>query len=150
MSKLLGESLCQRMQNPQINIARLSNVYGVGQSEKTFLGAVIAELKKTGKVTINDAKDSVKDYVAVEDVCEMLEQIILHGQQQIYNVASGKNTQTVQIGKWMEQAGYEVTFSGQNLVRTFPQIDVTLLESEFAYEARDLSEDIQKLLEAQR
>ena len=36
ISKLLGESLCLSTQRPDVRIARLSNVYGVGQSSSTF------------------------------------------------------------------------------------------------------------------
>ena len=149
VSKLLGESLCQRMENPKVRIARLSNVYGAEQSKSTFLGAVVDEVKQTSAVTIHDSPESVKDYIAIDDVCEVLEHIILRGNERLYNIASGMNVECKSIAQWIEQAGYDVSFSGQNLPRRFAQIDVALLKNEFEFVPRSLQDDIRGLLEVQ-
>lgn len=147
MSKLMGEVLCQRMENPKVRIARLSNVYGADQSKSTFLGAVLDEVKQTRALTINDQPESVKDYVAVQDVCELLEQIALHGKEHLYNVASGRNVKAQEIGDWVEKAGFPVTFSMKNNLLLFPQIDISRVVSEFGYKPRELKNDFQFLLE---
>ena len=58
LSKLLGEAVCLAVDKPSVRIARLSNVYGSGQSSTTFLGAVLDELRKSHAVTIGEAPDS--------------------------------------------------------------------------------------------
>lgn len=148
-SKLLGESLCQRVEQPNVRIARLANVYGQGQSKATFLGAVIDELQNTGEVTIHDSPDSVKDYVAVEDVNHILTRIILEGREKVYNVASGNNTKCSDIAVAMRGAGYQVHFSGKNPCRLFPPIDVTRIREEFGFEPRAFAADIARLLQPQ-
>lgn len=147
LSKLLAESLCQRMRNPAIKIARLSNVYGEGQSKATFLGAVIDEVKRTGVVKIMDSPDSVKDYIAIKDVNILLTDIILKGQQSLYNVCSGTNIRCRSIAEWIENLGYKVLFSGENPKRMFPVIDNSLIKQEFNFKPRSLEYDIHQLLE---
>ena len=146
MSKLMGEVLCQRIDNPKVRIARLSNVYGADQSRSTFLGAVIQEVKDTGGVVINDQPNSVKDYIAIEDVCELMEQIILHGESRLYNVASGINVKAMEIGEWLQKLGFSATFSHKNKLLLFPQIDNSLAIKEFGYKPRKLEKDLLYLL----
>lgn len=146
VSKLLGESLCQRMQNPKVRIARLSNIYGPDQSRATFLGAVLEEIKQTGGVIIHDSPESVKDYCSIDDACVLLEQIILNGQHQVYNVASGVNVTCQSIADSITQAGYKVTFSGKNSCRLFPPISMERAKGEFGFSPRSFHNDISSLL----
>lgn len=44
ISKLLAESLCMSINNSNIRIARISNVYGVNQSCNTFLGSLLSDI----------------------------------------------------------------------------------------------------------
>jgi nucleoside-diphosphate-sugar epimerase len=84
LSKLTGESLCLTHPSPAVRVARLSNVYGSDQSPHTFLGAVLDELKREGRVTVNETPASGKDYIAIQDIMPMLENIGLHGQKRMY------------------------------------------------------------------
>lgn len=149
LSKLLAESLCDRTTHPRVRIARLSNVYGHGQSRSTFLGAVINEAHQTGGVVIHDSPESVKDYVAMEDVSSMLTHIMLHGGHRLYNVASNINVRCADIAQWIRDLGYNVTFSGANPPRLFPPISVERIRGEMGGEARSLSTELPSLLARQ-
>jgi len=146
LSKLMAESLCDRTHNPYVRIARLSNVYGHGQSKATFLGAVINEVHQTGGVIIHDSPESVKDFIAIEDVCSMLTHIMLHGKHRLYNIASNTNLRCADIAKSIRQAGYHVTFLGSNPPRLFPPISAERIRSEMGGEARSLLTDLPLLL----
>jgi len=146
LSKLLAESICHRINLPCVRIARLSNVYGQGQSDMTFLGAVIKEVHQTGSVLIHDSPESVKDYVSIDDVNKMLMHIMLHGRYRLYNVASGTNIRCGDIAHWVLQAGYDVNFSGINPTRLFPPINVERLRSEMGGVALPLATNLPLLL----
>ncbi len=131
-SKLLGESLCLSDTRSSVRIARLSNVYGEGMSEGSFLGSVTASLHRTKSVTIDDHADSAKDYISIRDVTRLLAAIATSGKQRIYNVASGQPISNRQITDVLTASGYSVNFSGKTTApRIFPTIDTTRLRHEF-------------------
>ena len=134
LSKLLGESLCLMVDNPTVRVARLSNVYGRGQSKHTFLQMLIDGIREKGSVEIREAPDSAKDYVFVGDVAAALEKIALHGLQRIYNVASGVRVTHQQIAERLVAAsGARITFAENGALRRFPEISVERLVHEFGW-----------------
>lgn len=90
LSKLAGEAAVLALARPETRIARLSNVFGPGMDEGNFLGSIIASAR-TGRVRLRQGLASAKDYVAVDDVAEALEQIAVAGGAGVYNLASGAN-----------------------------------------------------------
>lgn len=134
LSKMLGEALCLTHPSPTVRVARLSNVYGLGQSKHTFLGSVVQELRETNRVQINESKDSCKDYVAVDDVLPLLQAIAMHGKRRIYNIASGQLTTHAQLAqKLASLTGAEIVFSQNAPRRIFPPIDVSTAVADFRF-----------------
>ncbi len=146
LSKLLGESLCLAHNNPNIKVARLSNVYGAGQSKETFLGAVLQEVKEKGRVSIDNHPQSSKDYISVADVCMLLTKIVLHGTSSLYNVASGRQINCEEISKWIKEAGHQVDFTYKNKAHSFPRIDIEKIKKEFQFQPARLEHDIKHML----
>jgi nucleoside-diphosphate-sugar epimerase len=146
LSKLLGESVCLAHPNPSVRIVRLSNVYGADQSRHTFLGAVMAELARTGQVTIQESPESSKDYISIDDVVELLPQIAVDGEARCYNVVSGEITTHGRIAETIKAEGYEVSFAPNGATRAFPQMDNSRLKSEFPFVPLRLTEDLPRLL----
>src|SRR4029077_3079780 len=91
ISKLMGESICLSSTR-RCRVARLSNVYGADIGSENFISSVLREAAATGRVIIHTAPDSVKDYVAIEDVVRWLAMISASGKLEIYNQAAGENT----------------------------------------------------------
>jgi nucleoside-diphosphate-sugar epimerase len=148
VSKLLGEALCLAQSNPRIRIARLSNVYGHNQSEHTFLAAVLNELKNTGKVVIQEAPESSKDYISLVDIPPLLEEIALSGRERIYNVASGRVVTHGELASKLSQLTCGTVLFEENApCRVFPKIDISRVANEFAYTPRLLFNDIIELLD---
>lgn len=84
-------------------IARVSNPYGPGQDFHKGVGFIDAVLKNTIQgipVEIWGDGENVRDYVYINDVCEMLECLIKYvGDEDTFNVCSGKGyTQNAVIG----------------------------------------------------
>ena len=147
LSKLLGESICLGKGNPAIRVARLSNVYGPGQSSHTFLGSIIAELKKTGKTIINESPESSKDYISIDDVTSILQVIATKGKDRLYNVASGNPVTHRAIADSIKKCGYTVDFSAKAPTRAFPSVNTAKIVKEFGINPRSVLQDLPLLLE---
>ena len=147
LSKLLGEATCLGHPNPTVRVARLSNVYGPGQSEATFLGAVMSEMRRLGKVNIHESPQSSKDYVSVHDVVTLLAQIATAGRQRLYNIASGRPTSHQEIADRLTAlTSCPVGFSPDASTRAFPRIDIRRVQDEFLFEPRNVLDALQALL----
>lgn len=137
LSKLAGESLCFASANPAVRVARLSNVFGTGDTSNLFLTAVMREAVATGSVSIGQAPDSSKDYVPVEHVAAALVKIARHGRHRLYNVASGRNVSHREIADLLASAGYSVRFKEGGAPARFPPIDIGRVTQEFGVSPGD-------------
>ena len=147
LSKMLGESLCLAHPSPYVRIARLSNVFGIGQSKHTFLASVLQELKNSNSVTIYESQDSCKDYVAIDDVLPLLQSIATCGKRRIYNVASGNLTAHASLAeKLVSITGAMIVFSSNASNRVFPQIDINAIVAEFQFSPSMLLDQLNVLL----
>jgi nucleoside-diphosphate-sugar epimerase len=123
-SKIAGEALALRVGG---RVARLSNVYGPGQQAHTFL-AVALDQALAGRLVLESALDSARDFVPVDQVVEALVAIALTGAHTIYNVASGELTANSAIADLLaERTGCAVEVrDGAPTVRR-PRPDVSRL-----------------------
>lgn len=110
VSKLMGECLCLSDQFKNIKIVRISNVFGEGMTGKNFLGNLLTQAMKSDSITINETRDSGKDYVNINDVIQIIIKIISSGKYQIYNISSGKNILHYDIGNIFEKHGKRVNY----------------------------------------
>ena len=113
LSKLMGESLVLQDPRPGLRVVRLSNVVGPGQPGSTFLGALLSEAYLHGQVLIKQPADSVKDYVALEDVVRLLPLIASQGKHRLYNLGSGRNTSHREVAGWLTRQGVPVCFASE-------------------------------------
>jgi len=151
LSKLLGESLCLAREDPRVRIARLSNVFGPGMPEQTFLGSVLARFRAGETVTIGESPESSKDYAEISGVCEVLESIALRGGSRLYNVASGDPVTHGELAAYLETVGPErVRFADDAPTRRFPRIDVSRIVEEFDQRPRGLMPALADILGARQ
>lgn len=147
ISKLLGESLCLSLNNSKIRIARLSNVYGKGQSTHTFLGSLFSDIKSVPALEICEDPNSSKDYVALTDVIELLILISTQGTDQIYNVASGMQIKHSEIvNKLQNLIEQPIKFKEGAPIRKFPTINIDRIRNEFGFKPRNLLDDLVELI----
>ncbi len=139
LSKLMGESLCLQDIRTTVRVARLSNVVGgANDNPANFLPTIIREAMG-GHVVLSTALNSVKDYIHIDDVVELLPRIAAEGRERIYNVASGLHTSHAQ---WIQQivtkTGCSVeVLPGASSV-SFAPIDISRIRSEFNYHPRSV------------
>ncbi len=147
ISKLLGESLCLALDRPDVRVARLSNVYGNGQSRHTFLGSLLEDVSAERDIIIREDPRSSKDYVAISDVVRLIENIALCGRQRVYNIACGFGTSHADIAERLRHlVRNSVSFLPGAPYRTFPRINVARIEEEFGFAPRNLLDDLGKLV----
>lgn len=147
LSKLLGESVCLAIDRTAIRVARLSNVYGSGQSPHSFLGSVIGDLVRRQTVMMGESCQSSKDYVSIDDVVGVITAVAMRGRERIYNVASGRPVTHGALASVIRQGGYAVDFAPDAPTRSFPVIDNTRISGEFGEIRRSILADLPLLIE---
>lgn len=148
LSKLTGEALCLSRPEPTSRVARISNVMGRGDAAINFLPSLIDEARRTGKVTVRTSKQSSKDYVDINDVCFLLEQIALCGSSRIYNVASGMNTSNETIAAAIARGlGAKVAFADDAPSSHSPLIDISRVRVEFGFSPIPFAKSFEYLLD---
>jgi len=146
LSKLAGEALCFCDPRPTRRVVRLSNVYGPGLGNDTFLGQVLAEGQTTGAVRFRQASDSEKDYVSLQQVLRLLPLIATHGAARLYNLATGRNTTHASIASALRDSfGWDTAFEPDAPSVRFPRIATARLEAEFGRGLSDLLTDLRTI-----
>jgi nucleoside-diphosphate-sugar epimerase len=147
LSKLTGEAICLSHPSEKVRVIRLANVYGPGQSSDTFLGMLLNDIELGRQVLISEAPTSSKDYIAIEDVCLLLEKIALHGRHRIYNVASGEPVYHVDLARVLSSvSASEVAFADNAPHRSFPRIDISRVVDEFWFRPRRLLDQLTRTI----
>jgi len=146
LSKLLGEAVCLGNKNDKVRVVRLSNVFGQGQSPHTFLGSIFQDLRQQGQTIIQESPASAKDYVSVEDLVKIIEQIAINGRERLYNVASGRATTHQQIAEVIKSCGFGISFASNGSKRILPAIDIKKIKEEFGYTPQSILDDLPTLL----
>jgi nucleoside-diphosphate-sugar epimerase len=144
LTKLAGEALCLADPRPSVRVARLANVYG-GDAPDTFLGQLLTEGRRSGRVLIGQAPRSEKDYVSLADVVALLPRIACEGRQRLYNVAAGRNVRHDAIAAVLRTRGWTIRFAPGAPAIRFPPIDISRLRTEFAPSLRGLLDDLPTL-----
>lgn len=138
LTKLTGEALCLTQPRPAIRVVRLSTVVGERTDAHDFVAALLSEGRATGCVRLRGSADSAKDYIALEDVVELLPRIACAGTQRLYNVAVGRNLTHRQVAEALAApAGWPVICDGAAPPLIFPPIDIGRIRQEFGFSPRD-------------
>jgi nucleoside-diphosphate-sugar epimerase len=150
LTKLAGEALCLADPRPTARVVRLSNVYGIGMPDETFLGHLLREGRANGSVVFRHGPQSDADYINIAAVVRLLPAVAAVGRHRIYNVAAGRNTTHATIARCLSTtAGWRTDFApSAPTLRNLP-IDTARLDAEFVPESSDLTADLPTLLALQ-
>ena len=100
---------------------------------------------------IREAPTSSKDYIALKDVCWLLERIVLQGNQRVYNVASGEPLSHGELADALSEASLRcITFEKNAQHRSFPRIDITRISLEFGFRPLRLVEELRDLIDSSK
>jgi len=135
ISKIAGEALCISG-GSRHRVARLSNVVGpVKDMSDAFVSKLFLDAK-SGAVHLQTHPQSEKDYIWIEDCVALLSKIAVNGEQRVYNVASGMQTNAE---FWLDHVssvtGCAVSVATDAELLSFPKINVARITSEFKFVA---------------
>lgn len=149
-SKVMGESLVLNCGRPT-RVVRISNVYGADYSSNNFLPTIIRDAILRGKIVLETAAGSEKDYISIDNVVDALIDIAGASEERIYNLASGFNVSNAQLADALsEVTGCTVEFSPQAPSVKFPTINIDRLRAEFDFQPARVLDDIPHLVDLYR
>ena len=147
LTKLAGETICLAAPERTVRIARLSDVYGVGMPDETFLGQVFHQGQRTGGVMFRETPASTRDYVDIAAIVRILPLLTTKGSERIYNVAAGCNTSHAALAcSLRDTAGWHTSFADDSRFVRFPSIETARLDAEFGPTDSNLIADLPILL----
>jgi nucleoside-diphosphate-sugar epimerase len=135
--KIAGEQLCFASNNPAVRAVRLSSVIGFAPNGKSLIPTLIKNAFLRGRMHLTISPRSSRDYIAVEDVIDILPRIAVEGKQRCYNVASGVNVRLAEIVRLIGSkfpAEYDWQAKAPTVV--FPVIDIGRVRTEFSFSPR--------------
>lgn len=147
ISKIMGESLLVTSGKP-VKIIRLSNVYGGDYISDNFLPSLMRDAVKKGKIILRTSPQTVKDYIRIQDVVDLVCRITIDGKHNVYNVASGFNVSHESLMKIIEkQTGCKVEIEPGGDLMQFPTISIERIKSEFGYVPTSVLSELPLLLD---
>jgi hypothetical protein len=113
------------------------------------VNALIEEALTHHKISLQVSPESEKDYIAIEDIVELLPRIVRDGRYRIYNVASGVNRMHGSMADTIaELTGCDLeTLQGAPKI-AFPPIDVSRIVKEFHFSPSDIKKTIKNIIHA--
>lgn len=134
LTKMVGESLCYSLHNPDIKIVRLSNVIGMDKKSSNFFDNLINQARDVGQVNLKSNLESTKDYIFIEDVIKLIIKIIKDGNKNCYNVASGVNISNKYIIKLLQQE-FNMMFNSNEKAKPLlsQKININRIKKEFGF-----------------
>jgi len=137
VTKIAGEQLCFACKNPAVRVVRLSTVIGFAPKGKSLLPTLIKDAMLRGRMRLTISPESSRDYIAVEDVIEILPRIAVEGKRRCYNVASGINVRLGEIvGLVRAEFPSECDWRPDAPTVVFPLINISRVQSEFSFSPR--------------
>jgi nucleoside-diphosphate-sugar epimerase len=147
LSKLTGEYLCLTEANPRVRVARVSNVVGFDPDSNAFIYALIRGALK-GCIEIHSPLDMARDYIHIDDVCELLLKIASGGTARLYNVASGRQTPHRELVESLIALTKCRLKADQNSeILNFPPTDNRQIVAEFGFTPRPVLASLETLLD---
>ena len=135
--KIAGEQLCFASNNPAVRAVRLSTVIGFSPKGKSLLPTLIKDAFLRGRMCVSIAPQSSRDYIAIEDVIDILPRIAVEGKRRCYNVASGVNVRLGEIVRLIRgEFPSECDWQPDAPTVAFPVIDISRIQTEFSFSPR--------------
>ncbi len=110
LAKFAGERLMIRSLQPDCPVAvlRLPGVYGKGPGERSVLGSFLEKVLNRTPITIFGDGSILRDFVFVDDVCEIIRRLVLQPRPGTFNLATGTSLPLREVlatlGRVLEQA----------------------------------------------
>lgn len=147
LTKLVSEELC--LSCDKAVIVRPSNIYGTALSSPLFLPAIARNAIKHSRIDMYVTPSYEKDYIAVEDVCMLVEKLISSKilKNKIYNLASGENTTARSISDVIQaETRTKVLWHDVSKEDCFPITNISNIVNEFGYKPKNVLIELKKMM----
>lgn len=135
--KMAAEKLCYAFNNPAVRVVRLSSVVGFAPNGKSLIPALIKDAVLRRRMNLTISPQSSRDYIAVEDVIDILPRIAVEGKRRCYNIASGVNIRLGEIVRLIaRELASECDWRDDAPTVVFPPIDTSRVRTEFSFAPR--------------
>ena len=137
--KLAAENLCLSLNNKNIKVVRMSNLFGDNFTNQVYLlPTLIRNSIKYKKINIYISKNSTKDFIYVNDAFDVLFKIIKRGKHRLYNVASGKNIKLFKILKEIKKiTNCKINYTHNSKIVNEPKINIKRIIKEFNFRPKN-------------
>ncbi|WP_099340012.1 NAD-dependent epimerase/dehydratase family protein [Candidatus Fonsibacter ubiquis] len=132
----------------KIKIIRLTNLYGENYYAPIVLPTFIRSAIKKGEILISINKNSLKDYLSIDDAINIILKIIQSGKENIYNVASGKRISLISIANEIKKiTNCKIIFANQGEKINEKLINISKIKKEFNFKpSTSLLKDLNHLV----
>ena len=137
--KIAAENLCLSLNNRNIKVVRMSNLFGDNFTNQAYLLPTwIRNSIKYKKIDIYISKNSTKDFIYVNDAFDVLLRIIKRGKHRLYNVASGKNIKLFKILEEIKKiTNCKINYTHSSNVVKEPKINIKRIIKEFNFKPKN-------------
>lgn len=147
LSKSLGENLCLNHSGDRACVARLSCVYSDTLREGGFLAQVLPRALSGETFTLDSSAAYARDYVHIDDVTALLQDMLVGAGNGIYNVCAGGNTSNEQLMMELRRVtGARVTCSRTD-TQHMPRVSNGKASQAFGFRPRQLLDHLPAMLE---
>jgi UDP-glucose 4-epimerase len=97
-------------------------VYGWAPRDQSVIGRIVSSMRTTGRVTVHGRGTALRDYVSLDDLCRLLDQLLPLRYHGILNVATGQSRRIIDIVKLVGdvvQLRYETVYADVDPERDF-------------------------------
>jgi len=105
-----------------VTVLRLPGIYGKGDRFRSIIGKFIHNALSGKEIVIYGNGEIRRDYVDVEDVCQVVYYFIQHSRHDVYNVATGNSCPLKEVLKAIEEnigASFDVHYAQESDGRMF-------------------------------
>ena len=136
-------------QKKNIKILRLTNIFGDNYKAPLALPAFIRNSVNSKKILLTINKNSLKDYLSIQDAINLIIKIVINGRNNIYNIASSKRVPLIAIAKKIQKVTKcKIILKNQRLIINEPKIDISKIKKEFKFEqSLDIIKSVKFLVE---
>tara|TARA_B100000029_G_scaffold509814_1_gene599821 strand:- start:1115 stop:1942 length:828 start_codon:yes stop_codon:yes gene_type:complete len=137
--KIAAENLCLTLNNKNIKVIRMSNLYGDNFTNQAYLLPTwIRNSILNKKIDLYINKNSTKDFIYVDDAFDVLLKIIKKGKYRVYNVASGKNIKLFKILKEIKKiTNCKINYTNRSNIVKEPKINIKRIVNEFNFKPKN-------------
>ena len=137
--KIAAENLCLTLNNKNIKVVRMSNLFGNNFTNQAYLLPTwIRNSIKNKKIDLYISKNSTKDFIYVNDAFDVLLKIIKRGKNRLYNVATGKNIKLFKILKEIKKiTNCKINYTHSSNVVKEPKINIKRITNEFNFKPKN-------------